>query len=341
MNTRDEFRNAVFARDNHRCVICGGDKKDAHHIIERRLFDAGGYFLDNGATLCEEHHILAEKTLLSCEDIRVAAGIDLIVLPDHLYHDEQWDKWGNMILPTGNRLPGELFNDKSVQKILMAGGVLPLFSKWIKYPRTYHLPQSPGCTKDDRVIQSTVCFHGKRVIVTEKRDGENTTLYTDYIHARSVTVDNHPTKNWIKNYQAQIGWNIPEGWRVCGENLWAKHSIAYDDLASYFEAFSVWNSGNICVCWDDSLEYLELMDIKHVPILYDGLWDESLIERFTPKDTSRQEGFVIRLADEFHYSQFRSSVAKWVRKGHVQTSHNWKRQIIEKNKLASDLTNHS
>jgi len=41
--TRDEFREAVFARDHHRCVICRNEGKDAHHILERRLFDDGGY----------------------------------------------------------------------------------------------------------------------------------------------------------------------------------------------------------------------------------------------------------------------------------------------------------
>jgi 5-methylcytosine-specific restriction endonuclease McrA len=41
--TRDEFRNSVFERDRHRCVICGSEGKlDAHHIIERRLWTDGG-----------------------------------------------------------------------------------------------------------------------------------------------------------------------------------------------------------------------------------------------------------------------------------------------------------
>ena len=329
--TRDDFREGVFARDGHRCVICGGEGKDAHHIMERRLFDNGGYFLDNGATLCENHHVLAEQTVLSCEEIRAAAGIATVILPDHLYPDERWDKWGNMILKDGRRIRGELFNDESVQKIL--SGVLPLFLKWVKYPRTYHLPNSPGRTDDDRVLQDTSCFQGKRVIITEKRDGENTTLYTDYVHARSVDSASHPTKDWIKNYQSQIGWNIPQGWRVCGENLWAKHSIAYDNLASYFEAFSIWDDTNTCLAWDSSLEWFGLIGVEHVPVLYDGPWDDSLMERFIPKDTDQQEGFVVRLAERFHYSRFRVSVAKWVREGHVQTSHHWRRQKIEKNKL--------
>jgi len=43
--TRDQFREAVFARDKGRCVICGAEGKDAHHIMERSLFDDGGYYL--------------------------------------------------------------------------------------------------------------------------------------------------------------------------------------------------------------------------------------------------------------------------------------------------------
>ena len=59
---RDTFRESVFERDGHLCVICGEPAKDAHHIIERRLFSNGGYFIDNGASLCEKHQLEAELT---------------------------------------------------------------------------------------------------------------------------------------------------------------------------------------------------------------------------------------------------------------------------------------
>jgi predicted restriction endonuclease len=99
--TRDEFRNAVFERDNHRCVICNEQAVDAHHIMERRLWPDGGYYLNNGASLCEEHHIEAEKTNISTEEIRKSAGIEVILLPPHLYDDAEYDTWGNEILKNG------------------------------------------------------------------------------------------------------------------------------------------------------------------------------------------------------------------------------------------------
>jgi len=56
--TRDEFREEALKRDNHQCVWCKGTNDLAvHHIIERKLFEDGGYYMHNGASLCPECHI--------------------------------------------------------------------------------------------------------------------------------------------------------------------------------------------------------------------------------------------------------------------------------------------
>ena len=55
----------------------------------------------------------------------------------------------------------------------------------IKYPRTPHLPTSPGLTNDDRIIKDLSLLERSQVVITEKMDGENTTISRDYIHARS------------------------------------------------------------------------------------------------------------------------------------------------------------
>jgi len=65
MLTRDAFREAVFKRDNYKCVLCNKPAKDAHHIIERRLWIGGGYFVNNGASLCHGCHLLAKQTEMS------------------------------------------------------------------------------------------------------------------------------------------------------------------------------------------------------------------------------------------------------------------------------------
>lgn len=340
--TRDAFREGTFKRDNHKCVFCDNEAQDAHHILERRLWSDGGYYLDNGASVCAEHHIKCETTEISVEDVRLACGITKPIIPPHLYDDQVYDKWGNPVMPNGTRLHGELFFDASVQKILAQGGVLDSFTHYVKYQRTYHFPWSPTPSSDDRVLTYEDIkrnFEGKRVIVTKKMDGENTTMYPDYIHARSVDSRNHPSRNWVKNFWAGISGDIPDGWRICGENLFAEHSIKYDELESYFYGFSIWNEKNTCLDWDLMLEYFELMGIVHVPVLYDGIYDEKAIRNLEKVlDFSKDEGYVMRLAGSFSYGEFRNSVAKFVRAKHVQTTKHWMHgQPIVKNGLKSDL----
>ncbi len=339
--TRDAFRESVFRRDDYKCVLCGrGEPIDAHHIMERRLWDDGGYYLDNGATLCDDRdgsigcHKKAEQTVVSCDQVRAAAGIHRVLLPDHLYHDNTYDKWGNIIMPDGTRVKGELYHDESVRKVLSSGGVLPLMKDRVKYPRTYHLPGSPGRPDDDRVLTDTSQFAGRRVIITEKMDGENTTMYRDYIHARSLDSASHPSRGWVKNLHARIQGNIPDGWRLCGENLFARHTLEYDELPSYFTLFSIWDENNICLPWDETVEYSALLELVTVPVMYDGIWDEAYAKNFASQmDLSKKEGYVVRVADSFSYGAFRRSVAKFVRGDHVGTAHNWMMQQVVKNKL--------
>lgn len=189
----------------------------------------------------------------------------------------------------------------------------------IKYPRTYHLPWSEGKTSDDKVISSISQFNGRRVIVTEKMDGENTTLARDYIHARSVDSKNHPSRDWVKQFWSNIRWDIPEGWRVCGENLYARHSISYDNLPSYFLGFSLWELDR-CLAWDETLEWFDALGILSVPILYDGVFDQQIIQRLW---TGKGEGYVIRVADSFRLDEFSSYAGKFVRENHVQTDIHW------------------
>lgn len=206
---------------------------------------------------------------------------------------------------------------------------------YFKYPRTFHLPWSEGFTDDDKRIQSLDTFRGKRVIVTEKMDGENTSMYRDYIHARSIDSQNHPSRNWVKQFWSKFSNQIPQGWRICGENLYAKHSIHYLDLPSYFMAFSIWNNDNICLDWDSTLEWFELLELIHPPVIYDGSFSESLIKSlWNEKNSVLTEGYVVRLAEPIRYEDFSMKFAKFVRKGHVQTSKHWMHRMpIVPNKL--------
>lgn len=207
----------------------------------------------------------------------------------------------------------------------------------VKYPRTLHLPWSESVNSDDKVHKTTSQFEGRRVIVTEKMDGENTTMYSDYIHARSLDSKNHPSRNWVKGLWGSIRNDIPEGWRVCGENLYAKHSIQYDALPSYFMGFSVWDDTNTCIEWDETLDWFKSMSIVSVPVIYDGIYDEALVKSLWKGDRDSKEGYVIRVADRIPYDEFRNLCGKFVRKNHVQTTEHWMHAaVIEPNGLKND-----
>ncbi len=336
--SRDEFRKAVFSRDDNQCVVCGDPAKDAHHIIERRLWPDGGYYLENGASVCEKHHLAAESTMLSCDELRERCGIPEVVLPPHLYQDQAYDKWGNPILPNGQRLRGELFEDGSVQRIL--DPVLHLFTGRVKYPRTYHLPWSPGVSNDDRVMDDLSGFQDEEVVITIKMDGEQTTMDREGFHARSLDTPSHASRDWLWGVHRRIGHEIPKGWRICGENLYAVHSIKYKFLRGHFLLFSIWDDQNRCLSWKDTEDWAALLELQTVPWYTTMRWNEVEARKlsFETWDGDPSEGYVIRVARSFHYSQFRHVTGKWVRQGHVHTHGHWMRQGVVVNGLAEGVT---
>lgn len=202
-----------------------------------------------------------------------------------------------------------------------------------KYPRTFHMPESEGYTSDDKVLKNLDHFLGKEVVATEKKDGENTNMYYDLCHARSIDSKNHESRNWVKALHASIKNDIPENMRICGENLYAKHSIYYEDLESYFYVFSIWED-DIVLSWDETVSWANIFGLITVPVIYRGIWTkDSHKECLSKLNLDKQEGYVIRLADSFNVNAFSWSIAKWVRKSHVQTNQHWMYGKIVCNKL--------
>lgn len=202
-----------------------------------------------------------------------------------------------------------------------------------KYPRTMHATWSRP-HKDDKKHFTMDQFHGREVVVTEKMDGENTTMYNDHYHARSLDSANHPSRNAVKAIWGSIRYMIPDNFRLCGENVYAEHSIFYDDLESYFFGFSIWNDRNVALSWDDTLAKFAEWGVTPVRELYRGVYDEARIKALWDESKrSKMEGYVIRVVEEIPYDDFGIYVAKFVRKGHVQTDEHWRTKAIVPNKL--------
>lgn len=212
---------------------------------------------------------------------------------------------------------------------------------YYKYPRTFHSLLSETVTSDDKYLLNYDNFIGKEIVITEKMDGSNVTLYNDYYHNRSINTSLHSAFDWIKRYHSNLSYNIPSNLRICGEYLLNVHSISYEDLESYFLAFSVWdNDTNVCLSFDETKEWLDLLNICHVPILYEGIFDIKIIETLYKKlDKSKHEGIVVRLKESFHYDTFNNSVFKLVRANHVQTDKHWMHSQMKINKLKNKNDN--
>lgn len=79
--TREAFEEGVRRRQRNRCLLCEALLVDAHHILERKLWPGGGYYLSNRAGLCAEHYWDAEIGVIGVSALRKKAGIDTFVLP--------------------------------------------------------------------------------------------------------------------------------------------------------------------------------------------------------------------------------------------------------------------
>lgn len=95
--SRFDFKAAVFNRDDHKCVFCNKTAVDAHHIMDRKLWADGGYYLDNGASVCADCHWKCERDEILPDEVRQACGIDRVLLPPGLDETKHYDKWGKEI----------------------------------------------------------------------------------------------------------------------------------------------------------------------------------------------------------------------------------------------------
>lgn len=212
-----------------------------------------------------------------------------------------------------------------------------------KYPRTPHLPFSPGGTSDDRRIHSVAPFLGIPVVITEKMDGSNVCLERNACFARShASAPNHPSFDAFKAYHASVKNLLGGNTQVFGEWLYARHSIDYSRLPNYFMVFGVrdtktglWASWEEVVMWADSLgtvtvPVLEATEFRTEKDLVETVQAHAL----HPSPHGQREGIVLRKSAEFSDAEFGTSVVKWVRSNHVQTEDHWKSQAIVRNALA-------
>lgn len=214
-----------------------------------------------------------------------------------------------------------------------------------KYNRTPHFPWSLGCTNDDKISDDLSLLINNEIVITEKMDGSNASLELDGCFARTHSgPPSHASFDGLKALHASVKYKIPEGIQLFGEWCYALHSISYASLPHYFLMFNVRDlKTNSWLSWEEVEMWAEEIGVPTVPVLFTGSVIsienlKNLSDNFMNEPSlcnGLREGIVVRVRSEFSDKMFSKSIAKNVRKDHVQTTEHWKDQEIIKNKLNS------
>jgi hypothetical protein len=211
-----------------------------------------------------------------------------------------------------------------------------------KYPRTMHLPFSPGSTSDDKFMteETFESFVGHDLVYTEKLDGSNVCLTANDVFARShAGPPGHKSFYRLKEIHSTLkSMNVLwGGLSVFGEWCYAVHSIEYSMLQHPLNIFGVRDdTSGEWWSWNDVVEYAEELGFPTVPVILRGAVASKEEIRKIVEDMAHlssvygpvREGLVIRRADAF--TELETSVGKWVRANHVQTDQHWTKKAIER-----------
>ena len=204
-----------------------------------------------------------------------------------------------------------------------------------KYPSSPHWVSSPEVHRDDSTHQNPERFIGVEVGISEKLDGGNTCLNAGEVYARST--GQPATQGWfamVKKHHAWKTMTLDPRIAVYGEDLYGIHSIVYDALKED-ETYRVFNirEDDEWLSLDERTALATQLGFLTVPLLFRGTfrsvkeitqWFEQHLREPSALGPHR-EGFVMQVTERFHNDSFGDVVAKYVRKGHVQTDEHWTR----------------
>ena len=208
-----------------------------------------------------------------------------------------------------------------------------------KHKTTLHHSLSQTLSKGDSYCDKSLeeSFENCKVVYSIKMDGGASSVIRKpnnelHINLRSAdnTDRNDKKTEWLWRYFTLLKDKLPVNWRFSGEVLKWRHSIAYNELVSFFNLYLIWNDKNECLSHEDTMEWIKLLDIPEigiynmetVPILYVGKYDKQLLKNMFDEIVNKgNEGIVIRKAHSFTYTDnwYYEDLLKLVRKNHVQT----------------------
>lgn len=211
-----------------------------------------------------------------------------------------------------------------------------------KYPRTPHLPWSPGLTNSERVHPNPRTLAECPLVITEKLDGSNVCLTRDNVFARSHNgPPTHESFDWLKAWHGASRYAIPGELEIFCEYTYAVHSIQYDALPSYLHVIGVRGWGE-WLSWHDTIGVGYMLGLPTVPelLMMNVFGDVEEVKEVSLKLLKRnsvfggqREGVVVRTQRSFVDTTFQYAIGKVVRADHVQTDEHWTNKAVERQNL--------
>lgn len=213
-----------------------------------------------------------------------------------------------------------------------------------KYEKTYRIsiPELRINGKFTLTKKEQIGLLTGRISVEEKMDGANTAIIRNKrgwtLQKRRGLADEGVHQqfsffwNWARHNEEKI-MNIPIGWIVYGELMYAKHNIYYDELPSYWLVFDIWNKRKYLRA-DERNQVAEELGFQAVPLLYFGN------ERINPFDFMyKKSRYSKDLAEGIVIKNYRKQTrGKLVRKEFIkqlEEEDHWLNQKLVRNKISA------
>ncbi len=180
-----------------------------------------------------------------------------------------------------------------------------------KYPRTPHLEGSRLQPGDEDLSQIDFSqIEGRHLVVEEKIDGANCAVSFDedgrlllqsrghYLTGGFREVHFNLFKQWANVHSKTFYSVLGTRYIMYGEWMYAKHSMYYDALPSYFMEFDIYDrEGGMYLDTASRRALTAQMPISSVPVLAEGKFKSiKEILRYLGKSTYIREGHLERLA---------------------------------------------
>lgn len=213
-----------------------------------------------------------------------------------------------------------------------------MFRKYEKTFRVDSLSNKMSLTKDE--LKSL--FSGQ-VAVEEKMDGANVGIIRHkkgfHLQKRGSLVGQSEHEqfgffhNWANVQHYTKIMNVPPGFLIYGELLYAVHSIYYDKLPDYVLIFDVMEDGEF-LSYNDRIEFCKKYEFHSVPLIDYGHHTKETVMKLVPKESAygeMAEGIVVKRYAKNGYT--RGKIVKPEFQKILEESEHWTEYHIRRNKV--------